>query len=216
MIRKRLTDMFGPVRKTAYDEILPLPKLDEVAERVRRGRVLLVVSPDAKLPPEEVQKFFTSLTQQNNLCILTGDKTQMGSVEKAARQVFAAQKAELRIPANHPQREELERKQASYEQDFTATILNLFDKLFFPIQRPGRDAQLASKPLEMTRDTKKPFNGEDQIEKTLTSHPLKLYLDMEAEFDAIRDKAEDLLWPENGAEARWSDILDRLAEQRCV
>ena len=213
LIQKRLTEMFGPARKTAYDEILPLPKLDEVAERVRRGRVLLVVSPDAKLPPEEVQKFFESLTQKNNLCILTGDKTQMGSVEKAARQVFAAQKAELRIPATHPQREELERKQASYEQDFTSTILNLFDKLFFPIQRPGRGPQLVSKPLDMTRDAKKAFNGEEQVEKTLTSHPLKLYLDMEADFDAIRDKAEDLLWPENGDEARWSDILDRLAEQ---
>ena len=39
LIRKRLTEMFGPVRKTAYDEILPLPKLDEVTDRVRRGRV---------------------------------------------------------------------------------------------------------------------------------------------------------------------------------
>ena len=30
---------------------------------------------------------------------LTGDKTAMGSVEKAARQFFAAQKADARIPA---------------------------------------------------------------------------------------------------------------------
>jgi len=213
LIRKRLTEMFGPVRKTAYDEILPLPKLDEVVDRVRRGRVLLVVSPDAKLPSEEVQKFFGSLTQKNNLCILTGDKTQMASLDMAARRVFAAEKADGRIGATHPQRADLERKQETYAQDFTATILNLFDKLFFPHQRPGRDAQLVSKPLDMTRDAKKAFNGEDQIEKTLTSHPLKLYLDMEADFDAIRDKAADLLWPENGDEARWIDILDRLAEQ---
>ena len=65
----------------------------------------------------------------------------------------------------------------------------------------------------MTRDMEKPFNGEDQIEKTLTSNPLKLYLDVEAEFDAIRDKAQDLLWPENQDDARWSDVLDRYAEQ---
>ncbi|MFZ1597518.1 MAG: anti-phage-associated DUF499 domain-containing protein [Anaerolineae bacterium] len=213
LIQKQLTEMFGPVRKTAYDEILPLPKLDQVADKVRRSRVLLVVSPDAKLPPEEVQKFFASLSQKNNLCILTGDKTQMASLDMAARRVFAASKADTRIGATHPQRADLERKQETYAQDFTATILNLFDRLFFPIQRPGREAQLASKPLDMTRDAKKAFNGEDQIEKTLTGHPLKLYLDMEADFDAIRDKAEDLLWPENGDEARWSDILDRLAEQ---
>ena len=65
----------------------------------------------------------------------------------------------------------------------------------------------------MTRDATKPFNGEEQIEKTLTSNPLKLYLDVEKEFDAIRDKAQDLLWPENQDEARWSDVADRYAEQ---
>jgi hypothetical protein len=65
----------------------------------------------------------------------------------------------------------------------------------------------------MTRDATKPFNGEEQIEKTLTSHPLKLYLDVEKDFDAIRDKAQDLLWPENQDEARWSDMADRYAEQ---
>ena len=137
----------------------------------------------------------------------------MGSIEKAARQFFAAGKADDRIPKGHPQRQDLERKQESYEQDFNSTILNLFDKVLFPIQRAGKTPQLASKPLDMTRDATKPFNGEEQIEKTLTAHPLKLYLDVEKEFDPIRDKAQDLLWPENLDEARWSDVVDRYAEQ---
>jgi hypothetical protein len=137
----------------------------------------------------------------------------MGSVEKAARHLFAAQKADGRIPKGHPQRDDLERKQQTYEHDFTSTILNLFDKILFPIQRAGRPPQLASKPLDMTRDATKPFNGEEQIEKTLTSDPLKLYLDVEKEFDPIRDKAQDLLWPENQDDARWSDVADRYAEQ---
>ena len=115
-----------------------------------------------------------SLTQKNNLCVLTGDKTAMGSVEKAARQLFATQRADGRIPKGHPQREDLERRQQTYEHDFTSTILNLFDKVLFPRQPAGRPPQLASKPLDMTRDGKKPFNGEEQVEKTLTSDPLKL------------------------------------------
>ncbi|WKZ13668.1 MAG: DUF499 domain-containing protein [Gammaproteobacteria bacterium] len=213
LIRHRLRDMFKPVRKTVYEEVLPLPKLEDVADRVRRGRVLLVVSPDSKIPPEEVQKFFDGLSQKNNLCVLTGDKTAMGSVEKAARQLFASQKADGRIPKGHPQREDLERKQQTYEQDFNATVLSLFDKVLFPIQRTGRPSQLAPKALDMTRDATKPFNGEEQIERTLTSNPLKLYLDVEREFDAIRDKAQDLLWPENQDDARWSDAADRYAEQ---
>ncbi len=213
LIRHRLRDMFKPARKTVYEEVLPLPKLEDVADRVRKGRVLLIVSPDSKIPPEEVQKFFEGLSQKNNLCVLTGDKTAMGSVEKAARQLFAAQKADGRIPKGHPQREDLEKKQQTYEQDFNATILGLFDKVLFPIQRAGRPSQLAPKALDMTRDATKPFNGEEQIEKTLTSNPLKLYLDVEKDFDPIRDKAQDLLWPENQDEARWTDAADRYMEQ---
>ena len=137
----------------------------------------------------------------------------MGSVENAARQLYAAQKADGRIPQEHAQRSELESKQAAYEQNFNATVLGLFDKVLFPIQRPGREAELAHKPLDMTRDATRQFDGEEQIEKTLVSNPLKLYLDVEREFDAIRDKAEDLLWPESQDETRWSDAADRYAEQ---
>lgn len=213
LIRHRLREMFKASRKTCYDDVLPLPRLEEVADRVRRGRVLLVVSPDSKIPPEEVQRFFEGLSQKNNLCVLTGEKTAMGSVEKAARQFFAAQKADGRIPKGHPQRIDLEIKQQTYEQDFNSTILNLFDKVLFPIQRASKPPQLVAKPLDMTRDSTKPFNGEEQIEKTLTSNPLKLYLDVEKEFDGVRDKAQDLLWPENQDQARWSDVADRYAEQ---
>lgn len=213
LVRHRLAEMFKASRKTGYEDVMPLPRLEEVVDRVRKGRVLLVVSPDSKIPPEEVQNFFDGLSQKNNLCVLTGDKTAMGSVEKAARQLYASQKADGRIPKGHPQREDLERKQQSYEHDFTSTILNLFDKVLFPIQRAGKQAQLVSKALDMTRDATRPFNGEEQIEKTLTSNPLKLYLDVEREFDAIRDKAQDLLWPENQDDARWSDVVDRYAEQ---
>jgi hypothetical protein len=213
LIRHRLREMFKPTRRTGYEDVLPLPRLEDVADRVRKARLLLIVSPDSKIPPEEVQKFFDGISQKNNLCVLTGDKTAMGSVEKAARQLFASQKADGRIPKGHPQRDDLERKQQTYEQDFNSTILNLFDKVLFPIQRAGRPAQLAFKALDMTRDATKPFNGEEQIEKTLTSNPLKLFLDVEKDFDAIRDKAQDLLWPENQDEARWSDVADRYAEQ---
>ncbi len=213
LIRHRLRDMFKATRKTAYEEALPLPRLDEVAERVRRGRVLVIVSPDSKIPPAEVERFFEGVSQKNNFCVLTGDKTAMGSVENAARQLYAAQKADGRIPKGHPQRDELERKQTSYEQGFNSTVLGLFDKVLFPIQRAGKTAQLATKPLDMTRDSTKPFDGEAQIEKTLVSNPLKLYLDVEKEFDAIRDKVEDLLWPESQDETRWADAADRYAEQ---
>jgi Protein of unknown function (DUF499) len=213
LIGTKLKEMFRPARKTVYDEVIPLPKLDEVIEKVRRNRVLLVVSPDSKIPPEEVQRFFASLAQKNNVCVLTGDKTHMGSVEKSARQLFATIKADARIRPGHPQRGELERKHETYMQDFTSTVLSLFDKILFPINRPGRSPQLVPKTLDITRDVTRPFDGEVQIERTLTSDPLKLYLDVDGNFDAIRDRAEDILWPVGQDEARWSDIVDKADEE---
>lgn len=207
LIRHRLREMFKPVGKTVYDDVLPLPKLNDVADKVRRGRPLLILSPDT------LERFFDGLVQKNNLCVLTGDKSEMASLERAARQLYAAQKADARIPQGHPQREELERRQVAYEHDFITTVLGLFDKLRFPIQRAGRPPQLVAKPLDMSRDVTKPFDGEAQIIQTLTSDPLKLYLDVQKDFDALRDKAEDLLWPANQVETRWVDILDRYAEQ---
>ena len=164
LIRHRLREMFKASRKTCYEDVLPLPKLEDVADRVRRGRVLLVVSPDSKIPPEEVQKFFDGLSQKNNLCVLTGDKTAMGSVEKAARQLFAAQKADGRIPKGHPQRDDLERKQQTYEQDFNSTILSLFDKVLFPIQRAGRagPARLQGAGHDARRDEAVQRRGTDR------------------------------------------------------
>jgi hypothetical protein len=51
LIRHRLTAMFKPTRKTAYEDVLPLPRVEDIADRVRKGRILLIVSPDSKIPP---------------------------------------------------------------------------------------------------------------------------------------------------------------------
>ncbi len=213
LIRKQLTDMFKPIRKTCYSEVLALAPLTDIADTVRQSRVLLIVTPDSKIPPDEVQKFFDAISQKNNLLVLTGERTAMASVETAARQHYAAQKADGRIPQGHPQREDLEHKQETYERDFYSTILSLFDKVLFPISRAGREPQLVTKALDPVRDTNKPYNGEDQIERTLVSVPQKLYVDVEGSFDTLKEKAQDLLWPEGIDETRWADAVDRYAEQ---
>jgi len=213
LIQSRLKQMFAATRKSGYAEVSPLPKLDDVPNLLRRQRVLLILDPSTRLPADNVTELFASITQKNNILILTGDKTEMASVQRAARQHYAAQKADTRIPVAHPQREDLERKQIIYDQDFTAVVLNLFDKVVFPIHRPGAEPALVVKPLDMSRDTQKPFVGEEQITKTLVSKPQKLYQDIEADFDILREKAESFLWPESQDEARWIDMEDRAAEQ---
>jgi hypothetical protein len=216
LIRKRLTDMFRPRRKTVYEEVLALPRLQEVSDVIRSKRVLLIVDPDTKVPPEQIADLFSGLTAKNNLCVLTGDKTAMASVTQAARHVFASGKAGARIPSGHPQREELDRKTQEYELRFTTTILSLFDKVLFPTQRRGQAPALVSKALDQTRDTTAQFDGEEQIEKTLIVDPLKLYVEVEPHFDALREKAETLLWPEGQPVVRNEEFIRRAAEQAAM
>jgi hypothetical protein len=212
LIRHRLTELYEPTRKSVYQEVLPLPKLDEVSDKIRNSRLLIIISPDSKLPPEVIQKYFDSLSKKNNICILTGDKTQFASIEKAARHFFAAKKADIRIPKGHAQRDELEKKQSQYHFDLNTTIWNIFDKVMFPIQRAGRPPELVHKGLETTRDSTKPYNGEEQIEKTLATDPKKYFSDIQKDFDILREKSETLLWPHDQNESRWSDCVERMQE----
>lgn len=209
LIKLRLESMFAADRKTVYTRVIALPALNEVVDEVKKNRVLLIVDPDTKMPPEALEKFFQALVEKNNLLVLTGGKTQMASVDKAARKVYAALKADSRIPVNHVQREEFEGKKDDAEQDFHATILSIFDKVVYPAQVGDKTPELKFKVLDTKRDMSKPFNGEEQIEKTLAAHPRKLFLDLEADFEALRDIAETLLWNDNSPTIDWPTAVAR-------
>lgn len=209
LIRARLKEMFTPSRKTAYSQVIPLPRLNEVLAEVKRNRVLLIIDPATKMPPEQLDAFFAELPEKNNLLVLTGDKTQMASIEAAARKVYATLKAENKIPKSHAQYEEYLGKKESAAQDFYSTILGVFDKVIYPAQIGDRSPELKVKPLDTRRDGGKPFDGEEQIEKTLTSHPKKLFLDVDAEFDALRDFAETNLWNDGSITIDWATATAR-------
>ena len=212
-IRDRLTTMFAPKRRAAYRELMPLPELDQVVDKVKRERVLIIYDPDSKMPPEAVARFFEELPQKNNFLVLTGTITAMAKVEPAARNVFAAKQAATRIRTGDAQHTELDARTQQYEQDFNSTLLNVFDRLLVPIQRPGQAPELRDRPLAQQRSHNEPYDGEKLIEQSLLDDPPKMYDDVENHFDALRDKAQDLLWPPNTDEARWADMQDRYASQ---
>lgn len=209
LIKTRLKEMFAPTRKTAYSQVIPLPKLAEVISEVKRYRVLLIIDPATKMPPEQLDAFFAELPEKNNLLVLTGDKTQMASIEQAARKSYATLKAEVKIPKTHAQYEEFLGKKESAAHDFYSTILGVFDKVIYPAQVGDKAPELKVKPLDTRRDNSKPFDGEEQIEKTLTAHPRKLFLDVDAEFDTLRDFAETNLWNEGSASIDWATAIAR-------
>jgi len=211
LIRHRLEEMYRPTTKEVYDKVLPLPEMDDAEAHLKGGRPLLIISPDGKAPPEIVAKFFESLPNKNNLLVLTGERSQMASLEKAGRHVYASTKADSELSASHPQRKELDEKIAQYKQDFQTTVLNVFDKVLFPGQVQGNDI-LRGKALDTTYPSNEPYNGERQIQKTLTSDPIKLYTDVKSNFDALKSRAEQLLFA-NQDEVRKTDLTDRLKQK---
>ncbi len=211
LIRHRLNEMYMPVTKEAYEKVLALPEMDEADAVLKTGRALLIISPDGKIPPGVVVNFFRGLVNKNNMLILTGDKTSIASVDKAARHVYAVTKADNEISASHPQRKELDEKKAQYEQDFQTTVLTVFDKLLFPGNNHGEDI-LRPKALDSTYPSNEPYNGERQIVKTLTSDPIKLYTQIPENFDALRARAESLLFGSQD-EVRKTDLLDKLKQK---
>lgn len=211
LIRKRLEEMYQPKVKEAYEKVLALPAMDEAEAIVKTTRALLIISPDGKNPPGVVAKFFNELVNKNNVLVLTGDKSSIASVEKAARHVYASMKADPEINGTHPQRQELDDKAGQYEQDFRTTVLSVFDKLLFPGNNRGEDI-LRIKVLDGTYPSNTQYDGEQQVIKTLIADPIKLYTDIPGNFDALRARAESLLFGGQD-EARKTDLLDKMKQK---
>lgn len=53
----RLTGILQPERRNAYQDVQVLPKLDEL--KLTGPRTLIVIKPDGKVPPSELQNFFS-------------------------------------------------------------------------------------------------------------------------------------------------------------
>lgn len=211
LIRVRLNEMYKPTTKEAYERVLPLPEMDDAEAVLRTGRALLIISPDGKTPPEVVKRFFTGLINKNNILVLSGDKSSIASLDKAARHVYAVLKTNNEIADSHPQRKELDEKKAQYEQDFQTTVLSVFDKLLFPGNNRGEDL-LRHKALDSTYPSNEPYNGERQVIKTLISDPIKLYIEIPENFDALRARAEQLLFGSQD-DVRRTDLLDKIKQK---
>lgn len=214
LIRARLNEMYAPTTKEAYEKVLPLPAMDDADAALKSSRCLLIISPDGKVPPAVVRRFFDELVNKNNVLVLTGEKSSMASLDKAARHVYAVAKADNEIGASHPHRRDLDEKQAQYEQDFQSTVLALFDKLLFPGKQGGGEV-LRAKVLDSTYPSSEPYNGERQVIKTLTTDPIKLYTDIPSNFDALKARAEAELF--GGQEdVRRTDLIDKMRQSTAM
>jgi hypothetical protein len=203
-MKRRLEDIFKSVNRIAYQEVEALPKIDEI--KLNGPRVCLVLSPDSKVPPEEAQRFWESVTEKNNFCVVTGDGSDLASLEEKTRRIWAiARVLEETGGDRSPHKAELDEEGEQAEYEFNSTVVSLFNRVYYPTK-----GKLTFAKLSMTF-TGNAFRGEEQVEKALADvGASKLYRSVEENADMLLTRAEDMLWP-GGGERRipWRDVVSR-------
>lgn len=209
-LARRLEEVFAPKLKTAYSKVQPLPRVEEI--QTGGERVIIVLSPDAKLPPDTASKLFADTTAKNNFAIVSGDGHSLASVEQKVRTAYAVEKVLKEEGGNSPNRPDLEERQAEAEIDVYSTIASTLNKIWYPAKDSSGEGLVAT-PLKLDghrRTEGSGFDGEGAVIAALTATGAsKLVQDVEREFEKLRIRAEDMLWPGVEKATRFADMQDR-------
>ena len=202
-MKRRLESIFRPLNKIAYQEVHAVPRIDEI--KLTGPRVCLVLSPDSKTPPQEAQRYWDSVTEKNNFCVVTGDGTSLGNLEEKTRRLWAiARVLEETGGDKSPHKSDLEEEEEQAEIEFKSTVVSLFNRVYYPTKNGLTPAKLA-----MTF-TANQFQAEDQVEKALTDvGASKLIPSLEEKAEMLITRAQEMLWSGTERRVPWRDVASR-------
>lgn len=212
-LERRLKAVFEPKHKRGYAQVLALPKVEDI--KPSGGRVLLVLSPDRKMPPEEAQRLFEAVPQKNNFCVVSGDGSDLGKLEDKVRRIWAAEKVRIEDGGDRsPNVTELDEELEHAEFEFNAGVNSLFNRVYFPARQPAGRGGLVSAALKLVprqdEDGKAVIDGEIAVEEALASTgAAKLIVDVEGRAEMLRQRAEEQLWTAGDRRCRWKDIEEQ-------
>ncbi|MBY5501272.1 DUF499 domain-containing protein [Rhizobium leguminosarum] len=210
----RLTGILQPASKRAYQELQILPKLDEL--RLTGPRVLIVIRPDGRVPPNELQNFFDYQQEKNNLLVLTGQDSHLAdAVEDRLRELYAIEQISKRLKPGDSLYEEARDRFEDAVDRFHKALSAGYNRLYYPAleETDGSERLMAVTIDNGLKIGEGDQSAEVQIEKLLASPRAnyKLALDMAEDFSQYFAMAEEYLWP-SGKENRrtpWKDVLSR-------
>jgi len=206
-MRRRLTDIFRPVTKVAYSELIVLPRIDEV-NLTPSKRTCLVLSPDAKSPPAAAARFFENQVYKNAFCVVAGDGSKMASAEDSVRRLLAIAAVKSIVADTPRHQRELESEQETTEIGFNSTIKSLFNAVWYPQTKELKSARIDLGHFQ----EKGVIQGERAVENALAGGGAKKLVEMDPErMDGLIQRCEDQLFPDGQTRTRWSDVLERAA-----
>jgi hypothetical protein len=208
-IRNRLQELFAPRLKTAYQDLLVMPEIREI--RLTAGRrTCLVLSPDAKSPPEAAQRFFEDQVYKNAFLVVSGDGSRMGNLAEIARRLVAIEAVASLVADTPRHQEEIGTERTQALTQFQSTVLALFNTVWHPLG--GKDgARLNPVRLDFSPHQEKgKTDGEAAIAAALAGSKKLVEAGPEG-IEALMYRCEDMLFPNGQSRSRWSDLLERAA-----
>ena len=210
----RLTGVLRPVSKRAYQEVSVLPKLDDL--KLSGPRVMIVIRPDGKVPPSELQNFFEFQQEKNNMLVLTGQDSHLAdAVEDRLRDLYAIEQISKRLKSGDTLYEEARDRLEEAEDRFNKALSAGYNRIYLP-QIEQIDGRSVLGPVTIDNGLKigeGDQSAETQIENLLASPRAnyKLALEMADNFAEYFAMAEEYLWPSGKDNRRtpWKDVVSR-------
>ena len=216
---QRLSGLLAPASRIAYQEVQVLPKLAEL--RLSGARTLIVVKPDGRVPPEELNNFFGYQTEKNNLLVLTGQDSHLAdAVEDRLRELYAIEQIQSRLKPGDTLYEEAKERLEAAEDRFLKALSAAYNRLYFPAPdptsgRPHLAGVTIENGLKLGQDQQ---SAEAQLVSLLASvradHKLVPALTKENSYEYIA-MAEEILWPHGPANRRlpWHDLVAKAKQE---
>ena len=128
----RLAGILAPDSKIAFQDVQVLPMLDEL--KLGEPHTLIVLKPDGKVPPSELQSFFDHQQEKNNLLVLTGqDRLLTDAVKERLRELNAIEQIHKRLRPGDTLYEEAQDRLEDSEQRFAKALSAGYNRLYFPV-----------------------------------------------------------------------------------
>ena len=208
-LRQRLTELFKPVNHWCYQEILPLPAIDEI--NLLADRVTLVISEPfvgQSLNPQ-LKQFFDQTTFKNRVAFLTGSRNTFDSLIESAKRLKAIQHIidEMnsdKVPPTDPQFKQADELLDRLLGQFLSAVKETFSTLYYPT-RQGDKETLNPADFLMKYDGNK-YKGEDQVLQVLKD---KQKYTEDVSGDIFKKKVEQRLF--TTPIMLWSEVKKRAA-----
>lgn len=208
-LRQRLTEMFKPVNGWCYQEVLPLPAIDEI--NLVSDLVTLVVSEPfvgQGLNPQ-LKQFFDQTTFKNRVAVLSGSRNTFDSLIENAKRLKAIQHIidEMntdKVPSTDPQFKQADELRDRLLGQFLSAVKETFSTLYYPTRQGDKDGLNPADFLMRFEGNK--YNGEDQVLQVLKD---KQKYTEDVSSDIFRKKVEQRLF--TTPSMLWSEVKKRAA-----